>query len=437
MLARIERLALKYLISYFVLYGPVVLSSLGFAGVPPYWYDWLWQVPVRALASVLGLHALPVVPPNPSSDGFQVAQVILFAIIAGIATLIWSRRDRHRAYAPVSIEPRPEGLLPLAPENDRLYQWLRIGMRYLLAYGMLHFGIAILCRFHPGAPTVEELVTPLGQLEPYEMLNAWLGWNPVYTSFVGITEILGGAFLLRRKTTLLGVMWAGVILSNVIQLNFLFDVPGKSLAPHFTLITGLLLLPDALRIFRIHFLGKSAPPANLGLGVPSGFLQHHRTAIKSVLISLMVLSPLVLIIRARGYVVPGSPHQLSGLYTVKEYQRDGEPIVAIVGDSTRWRYAILTRDAKVFRVQTMDGGWLAFNAKVDTMTHRLTLTGQREGNWRISAPDGVKGARADTLKLFAPEQGKVRLRGPFLGHEIEIALERFDPNRFRLLGSSY
>src|SRR5688572_25405289 len=116
MLARLERLGLKYLICYFVLYGPVVLSSLGFAGLPPYWYDWIWQGPVRAVASILGLDADPVVPPSPSSDDFQAAQVILFSILAGIATLVWSRGDRNLPLS-AAAAPRPEGLVPLAPAN--------------------------------------------------------------------------------------------------------------------------------------------------------------------------------------------------------------------------------------------------------------------------------------------------------------------------------
>jgi hypothetical protein len=437
MLARLERLGLKYLICYFVLYGPVVLSSLGFAGSPPYWYDWLWQTPVRAVAALVGLNVPPVAPPSPSSDGFQAAQAILFFIIAGIATLVWSRGDRNIAFSHVPSTPRPEGLVPLARENDRLYQWLRMGLRYLLAYGMIHFGIAVLCRFHPAAPTLEEYVTPLGQLEPYEMLNAWIGWNPIYTTFLGITEILGGVFLLRRKTTLLGTLWAGVILSNVIQLNFLFDVPGKSLAPHFTVITGLLLLPDALRFYEVHFMGRGVYPADLGYGTPGGWLRRNRIALKSVVITLMVLSPLVLIARARGYVVPGGAHELAGLYTIKDYRLNGEQIVPIVGDSVRWRYAVLSDDAKYFRVQRMNGTWLAFNASVDTITHRLTLAGQRTGDWRVAAPDSAKGVKSDTLRLLAPEKGKLQLRGSLVGHQIEAALERFDTDQFRLLGGKF
>ena len=80
----VEGAALRFLACYGVLYAPVVLSTLGFAGLPRYWYDALWQVPVRWIAVRLNLSAPPFVPPQPSSDGFQGAQVIWFALVAVI-----------------------------------------------------------------------------------------------------------------------------------------------------------------------------------------------------------------------------------------------------------------------------------------------------------------------------------------------------------------
>jgi hypothetical protein len=252
-LSSVERIALRFLVCYLALYAPVVLSSLGFLGLPLYWYDWLWQAPVRGVASLLGVSVPLVVPPAPSSDGFQIAHAALFLVLAAVGAGIWS--------APARLASRPS--------ERTVYQWLRIGARYVLAYGMLHFGIGALLRFQFPAATAESLVTPVGEMRAWEMLWAFVGWSALYTTFLALVEIAGGVLLLRRETTLLGALIAGAVLSNVVLLNVLFEVPGMSLSPHFALLTGLLVLPDARRLFELHVTGASVAPADLARDVPA------------------------------------------------------------------------------------------------------------------------------------------------------------------------
>lgn len=75
---------------YFLVYAPVVFSSLGFLGLPVHVYAWIWQLPVNALAGLLGLPVTSVTPAAMSSGAFQLAQSLLFGGIAGVGAAVWT-----------------------------------------------------------------------------------------------------------------------------------------------------------------------------------------------------------------------------------------------------------------------------------------------------------------------------------------------------------
>ena len=97
-------------------------------------------------------------PPASPTGGFSIAQALLFAALAAVAALVWQAIGR-------------------APTNDeRLHKLARLLMRYLLAFATLHYGITTLLRFSSPALTYELLVTPVGDLRPWELFWAFVGW---------------------------------------------------------------------------------------------------------------------------------------------------------------------------------------------------------------------------------------------------------------------
>src|SRR5439155_22465370 len=133
------------------------------------------------------------------------------------------------------------------------------------------------------------------------------------------------------RTTLLGTLVVGAVLSNVVALNFLFDVPGKSLSPHMSLIAGLLLFPDAKRLVDVHMRGRPVAPADLAPDVPGrGVFRTHRTALKGAVVALFIVSPFVTIERTRGYVCSAPPpHPLAVLYEARSFaigRREVRPV---------------------------------------------------------------------------------------------------------------
>jgi hypothetical protein len=250
--------------------------------------------------------------------------------------------------------------------------------------------------------------------------------------FLGLVTLGTGAFLLVRRTTLFGVMSAGIVLSNVVLLNFLFDVPDKSLSPHFTIITGLLLLPDAFRLLDVHFTGRSAPAADLAEDIPDGWLGQHRRRVKAAIVALFLISPLLVVVRARGYLWPPPPHAMSGAYEVRSLKRSDKVIQPILGDSTSWGWAVLTADASRLNVQRLDGSWWTYEVTLDTTTRRLTLShAQRAADWRLRQLAPVAAFEPMSFAVNARTKDVLQLSQD-TGEQLDLVLQRFPRRRFNL-----
>ncbi len=139
---------------------------------------------------------------------WAAAQFVLALLLALSATVIWSALARRTEY-------------------ERFAGWCRIALRYYLGVIMLVYGGAkvIPSQFPPIA--VEQISEPLGNLSPQALLWAYMGYSRIYTIFTGVGEALGALLLFFRRTTTLGAAILVAVLSNVVLINFAYDVPVK------------------------------------------------------------------------------------------------------------------------------------------------------------------------------------------------------------------
>src|SRR5262249_46216957 len=89
-------------------------------------------------------------------------------------------------------------------------------------------------------------------------------FSPVYTSFTGGAEVLGGLLLLFRRTTTLGALVVAGVMANVVVLNISYDVCVKLGSMHILLAALFLLAPDAQRLLNFFILNQPVAPADLG-----------------------------------------------------------------------------------------------------------------------------------------------------------------------------
>lgn len=188
-----------------------------------------------------------LVPPFGSGDTDQsylalLGFFVLAALWAAIATVIW-RRMRTRTHA-VGVD------------------LLRSYLRYVLAATMLGYGLA---KLGVASNQFSEIGTwQLGQKwgdkSPMGVVWTFMGTSRAYTMFGGISEVLAALLLIWRRTGTLGALVTVAVMTNVVLLNFCYDVPVKQYSTHLLLMGVLILVPDARRLLAVFFHNRTAEP---------------------------------------------------------------------------------------------------------------------------------------------------------------------------------
>jgi len=96
---------------------------------------------------------------------------------------------------------------------------------------------------------LSRLVEPFGNFSPMGVLWTSIGASPVYESFTGAVELLGGVLLFFPQTTLLGSLICLIGAGEVFVLNMTYDVPVKLLSLHLVLMALILAAPYAGNLF--------------------------------------------------------------------------------------------------------------------------------------------------------------------------------------------
>ena len=59
------------------------------------------------------------------------------------------------------------------------------------------------------------------------LLLNFMGYSTAFNMFTGLAEAIAGFLLLFRKTVTFGSLMSMTVLSNIVAMNFCFDVPVK------------------------------------------------------------------------------------------------------------------------------------------------------------------------------------------------------------------
>ncbi|HTU63174.1 MAG TPA: hypothetical protein VMF89_32160, partial [Polyangiales bacterium] len=141
--------------------------------------------------------------------------------------------------------------LSLTRDRDRqLLDWLSGYLRLMLACTMLLYGLCKLFPLQFHMPGPRALTMKIGELEPWEVMWLFMGVSLPYTVFAGLAEILGGALLLWRRTSLLGALILLIVMGNVALMDLCYDVDMKLYACHLVLAISVVLAPELPRLLR-------------------------------------------------------------------------------------------------------------------------------------------------------------------------------------------
>jgi hypothetical protein len=400
-----QRVLFRFVGCYWLLYtlpGPLTTIPGAQFVFRPYLEMWHGIVPwVATHVFFVTGRAATYFPTGSGDTTLAYIRNLLDVAVALAAALVWSVLDRRRA------------------DYRTLHGWLRLLVRYTLAFALFSYGFLKVLPLQFEPPRFAELIEPYGEFSPMHVLWNFMGSSKAYTIFSGAAEVAGGFLLLFRRTTSLGAMVSFAVLLNIVALNFCYDVPVKLYSTNLALMAFFLLAPDLRRLANALVLNRAAPPADL---TPRFERRWLRVA---VMVFWMLFVGYKLFGSISGswqrykqtYINPQRP-PLYGLYDVSSFTRDGRELPPVDRDWKRWRKVAIDFPA-FLTIRMMDDTVRRYPAQYDAAKSTITLD------------------KKGTLTYSRPDADHVVLQGTMSGSPATIQLVRIDPSTFLLFNRGF
>ncbi len=402
------RFACAYWIAFLVTYLPGFFDDVD----PTSWISKGARAVLSRVVPWVGLHVFRVtVPLTVSGSGDKLFDwVQAFCVLAAglVGGAVWCIVDRRRH------------------EYDLADMWLRVVLRYALAVPMLSYGMFKVIKLQFQSAQIDRLLEPYGRSSPMGLLWTFMGYSTGYNFFTGLVETAGGLFLLTQRSMPMGALLVVIGMTNVVLLNFTYDVPVKLYSSNLLLMGIFLLLPYTHRLLSVLVFNRptDAAPERPRPATPRG---------RRAMIALKVAATVFVLylgawapIRFR-MTNPGdfaTPPPLYGLYDVVEHTRAGVAVPPLFTDATRWRRVAYNRTGSV-SIYFADDTSRRFRAKDDAVHGTLELT------------FGTRSDQKEVLQYARAADGSLVVRGTFASAPIEATLRPVPLDSFLLVSRAF
>jgi len=362
-----KRIAFRFAFAYFVLYNfPFPLDLIPYTGYIWGWYEEMYhRLVIWVAGHILHLsYPITVFTSGSGDTTYNWVLTLCFLTVAVAATIVWSVLDRKR------------------PHYQTLHQWLRIGIRLVLASALISYGMNKVIKLQFPAPFLSRLMGTYGESTPMSLLWTFMGASKTYTIFAGAVETIGGLLLLVPRLTLLGALVSMAAMGNVFILNMSYDVPVKLYSFHLLIMSVLLVIPDLKRMASLFLFNRRVEPAQsrplfqrrwLNYGFLSVQLLYGVWLFGTATYNSYQAS------KVRGDDAPKPP--LYGIWMVDEFSLNGEVRPALATDGQRWQRMIVDGPYEVF-VQSMTGSHQRFLQQLNAEQKTLMLRKRESQTWK-------------------------------------------------------
>ncbi|SIN69532.1 DoxX family protein [Chitinophaga niabensis] len=396
-----QKISFRFFFAFFILYTfPFPLTIVPYLS---YWYSLLWQ----QIVPWVGAHFLHLPPitifTNGSGDTtYDYLLLLSYITLALLIAIIWSLLDRRRKSYHIA------------------YHWLRVLVRYYVAGMMFLYGIIKIFHLQMPAPYLSQLVQPFGDKSPMGLAWSYVGYSTTFSAFTGWSEVIAGAFLLFRRTTLLGAVLCSFVAVNIVAINFCFDVPVKLFSSMLLLMSIFLMAPDVQRLLNVFLLNKPAEPRAYYSYLPKRWMRITAIVIKVLYIAYIIIPQVENGINGQkryGDKRPLPP--LYGIYNTELLVRNNDTIPPLTTDTTRWRQLIIQFEKRA-TVKLMNDTIKPYNLVVDTTLKTATVFSNTDTLHKV-----VLNYKADSVYLTLSNDS------------LYYRFKKYDHRNFRLISRGF
>ena len=353
---------------------------------------------------VLHLVSVPVVLTGSGDTTYDYLLLACVFLLALLFTLVWTVRARPR-------------------QHETLGHWLRVYVRYVLATAMLGYGMSKIFKSQFPLPSALRLMESYGDSSPMALLWTFMGFSTPYTMFVGAAEVLGGILLFFRRTTTLGALIVLAVMTNVVMLNFCYDVPVKLYSVHLWLMAAFLLLPDLPRLTDFFLLNRATKPVTPAPPSPAWMARLRPAG------QVLLAGYIAFVSTKNGYTSwkqygdGRAQDPLDGAYDVEELTVNRAPVPITASPSRRWKTVGISTRGRL-TIRAIDDSAERYRLENDPKTRTFTV-------WPDTS--SVKTALVYTWV----DSSHLDLRGALAGDSLSVRLRKVGTSEFALLGRGF
>jgi hypothetical protein len=402
----LTRIAFRFYFAFAVMWlAPFPLDEIPGLSRLGIWVTRLWAWLVALGSRAVLHHPVNLLDSNGSGDRTaNYVHLALLLILTTVATVAWSILDRQRR------------------QYAQLQKWLHVMMRFYLGAVMTGYGYAKVFHSQFPYPSSWKLEQPYGDASPMGLLWTFMGYSTAYNVFTGMSEVVGAILLFFRRTATMGALVIIAVMTNVVMLNFCYDVPVKIYSTELLVAAFYIAAPRLPAIFDLLLRGRAIAAAS-----PAPLFARRRLDFGARIIGI-VFAVYVLGMGAYEYLARAREDvsrrvqmgSLAGLWDVEEFVRDGKVVPATGDDKTRWQMLGLS----VYK----RSGSLSFR-QVDDFYERLFFDFDKDPDKKVLIFDGPP-----TLKwqYTQPDAEHLTLAGDYAGHALAMKLRRRPEREHRL-----
>ncbi len=402
----INKLAFRFIFAYIILYAfPFPINYFPFIGeFVQESISHIWEPLVIGFGKYFFSLEINAHPSGSGDTLYDYMQAAFFVVLALSTALIWSIIDRKRG------------------NYDKLYFYLEIFVRYFLAAMLIGYGFAKIFKLQFSMPGPYSLIKPLGEMSPMGLAWTFMGFSEGFNLFTGIGEALGGFLLFFRRTKVLGGFLSIAVMSNVVAMNFFYDIPVKLFSSHLLFFIFFILWSDFQRIINFLILNKTVEPKKIMAAFSDTKFRIPSLIIKVLFIGSLLFNEVTGSLESiKEYGDKASKPPLYGIYEVEQFTLNNNIIPALETDSVRWKNMLIQWEGTT-AIEIMNKDKRYLGLKADTTKQTLHFY-----SWRDSLN------KNGTFEYAQVGTDSLSLKGIWQTDTLDILMKYQDPADFPLL----
>jgi len=229
---------------------------------------------------------------------------------------------------------------------------------------MLSYGLSKVFKMQFPDLRPGDLDERVGEMSPMGLAWTFMGYSTPYTVFAGLAEMIGGVLVLWRRTATIGALVIAAVMTNVVMLNFCYDIPVKLYSMRLLVMAMVIAAPSARRLIAAA-MGRAVPELPTRERISPRWERAGQVA-RIALFGVFAWS----LERDAEHVSDDRVSELHGVWVVDTFVSDGveHPLAT---DPARWK--TVSANPHSLHIALMTGERARFRFAVDAVHGTLTL----------------------------------------------------------------